>query len=227
MMRFSRASARSLRALLVAAALATPLTLASTAAADHDRGYRQVQRIGSLRLDGRLYTITDGQPVAEQIAAAFCRRGYRATVDCDTIVVHFDYGCRPRFSWSGCDFRVSQQWKGDCLILEVGQRRQYQRPARPSWECSTGPRVTYGTISPSDFRYGRSTSRGGEQSGGVYFSPRIHTSVVTVRGGYRDDPDWGRRNGQYPRYDHGPTRSWDRSCDTGFDVRYNWKSRRR
>lgn len=220
------ASTRSLRALFAAAALASPLAITSTASADHQRGYREPASVGSFRIDGKLYYVSDDRSVASQIASAFSRAGYYATVDYETVIVRFGYGCRPRFQWSGYNYRLSQSWRSDSLVLKVSNLRRQDH--RSTWRDPIRSQYDTGTITPSTFRIGRSTSHGGEQTGGVFISTGGRTSVVTIVGEHRDDPDWGRRDTIRPdQYDRGYGRSWNQSCDSGFDVRYNWKSRRR
>lgn len=216
MMRSKCASSRSLRALVAAAALAVPLALTTTASADHQFGYRDIDRgsIGSMRIDGRMFRVSSERAWASQTAAAFCRLGYDAWADCDTVVVRTRRGCTPNFRWDGCDYDLCQTWRGDCLVLSL--KRIERRPV-----------VVHRTV------YSRPhssvvTRHGGEQSGGYCAPVRRQPIIVTV-GPRNDDPDWGRREfrgQQKPAHlDQGWNRSWDRSIDKGFGLRWNWESR--
>lgn len=213
MLRIFSANPRSLRALVAAVALGAPMTLVSTASADRESPYREHHRssIGSIGVGGHYYTITSYKSAARQIAEAFCYAGYDAWADYDTVVIRTR--STPRYHWKGHDYNLRRYWRGDCLILEL----------RPNRHASYTRSDVY--ISSPRYSNTRRTPYG-DQTGGVYISSR-RSSVITVRGGYRDDPDWGRRlSPTRGRYDRGWDRRWDNSCDTGFNTRWNWKSRR-
>jgi hypothetical protein len=228
MLRSCCASTRSVRALAAAVAIGAPLALAQTAAADHDfgRGYNLVDRgsIGTFRLDGRTFCITSERAAASQIAGAFCRLGYTAWTDCDSVVVRAGRGCEPSFRWDGCDYQLCDSYRGDCLVLSL--RPLAHRPIVRTRIIRTQ------TCAPTPI----CISRGGEQSGGICrddWSARRHTGVITIRGGRghfrRDDPDWGRRVGDDFRsrsLDQGFGRRWNDTHDSGF-VGWNWTSRKR
>jgi len=217
MLRSNCASKRPLRAVLAATALAVPIVCAGTASADHESRYRDLDRgsIGTLRIDGRSFCVTSERAAASQIAAAFCRLGYTAWADCDTVVVRTRRGCAPDFRWDGCEYDLCQSWRGDCLVLTL--RRVQTRPVI------------------RDGYYGGSHSsiiirHGGEQSGG-YCPPEPRPIIVTVGPRQvRDDPDWGRRvtpKSDCQTLDQGWGRRWDSSIDKGFGLRWNWESRDR
>lgn len=224
MLRFRCASTRSVRALAASAALAAPLALApaaSAASADHDSRSRDYERgsyghrsIGTIRIDGRAFAVTSHHQAASQIAAAFCRLGYDAWADCETVIVRTRRGGAPSFRFDGRGYDLCSSWRGDCLVLDL------ERIDRRDYAIAYTPRTIV-------------IKRGGEQTGGVCH-PTCRTlcgkGVVTIRGGPRDDPDWGRRHydGDKPRHlDQGWGRRWNDSCDTGFNIRWNWDSRKR
>lgn len=216
MLRSNCASTRSLRALVAAAALAVPLVCTATASADHEERYRDFDRgsIGTIRIEGRSFCVSNERAAASQIAAAFCRLGYTAWADCDTVVVRTRRGCAPDFRWDGCAYDLCQSWRGDCLVLTL--RRVPVRPVvRTDYYCDSRPTVI--------------VRHGGEQSGG-YCPPVRRQSVIVTVGPrqVRDDPDWGKR---ITPFSHGSTldqgwgRKWDSSIDKGFGMRWNWESR--
>jgi len=206
MLRFSGVSTRSLRIVVAAVAIGTPLVFVSTASADPGSRYRQTHRssIGTLEIDGTNFIISKRRSANHQIVAALRECGYDAWDKHGKVYVSTRYGRVPKIHWYGGAYDLQRSWRGDLLILDlhrVGYRSSYSR--------SNVKRYPHG-----------------DQTGGIYTTIR-RTNVVTVRRPHHDDPDWGRRLSPTRGHDdHGWNRRWDHHRDPGFEIHWNWKSRR-
>jgi hypothetical protein len=207
MLRFSGVSTRSLRILVAAVAIGTPLVFVSTASADRESRYRESHRssIGTLQIDGTNFTISKHRSANRQIIAALRQCGYDAWEKHGEVYVNTRYGRVPRIQWYGGTYDLQRSWRGDLLVLDlrrVGHRSSYSR--------SNVKRYPHG-----------------DQTGGIYTTIR-RTDVITGRRPHPYDPDWDRRLSptRGGRYDHGWNRRRDHNRDPGFNIHLNLKSRR-
>ncbi|RMH11904.1 MAG: hypothetical protein D6695_08085 [Planctomycetota bacterium] len=205
-----RAATKSLRAVTLVAALAAPVGLTSTAAADHDCGRSACRApIGTLTIDGRRFDIYQCSSLHE-IRRAFCRLGYDASIDGSRVVVRAGSCREPRFCWESCDYDLQSSWRGNCLILCLRPINRVRSYVGIGYEYDR-----YGSRRHSDDRrwpYGSSP--------GVFCVTREGGLSINFSRGF--DFGWNSRSYDDRWHDRrfGSVRSWS-SCDSNRRRRHD------